>query len=198
MDGMTQNDSADFAHSDEPAVVASEVPAASAAALADAASNDAGGLKLTARIGDRFEQIDVMRIMEAIPHRYPFLMIDRMVDVVLDRSAVGIKNVSVNEPHFQGHFPATPVMPGVLIIEAMAQTAAALVVFTLGTAFEGKLVYFMTIDNAKFRRPVVPGDQLRIHVDKERNRGNVWKFRGVARVDGVAVAEATFSAMIMR
>ncbi len=195
---MTQNDSADFAHSDEPAVVASEVPAASAAALADAASNDAGGLKLTARIGDRFEQIDVMRIMEAIPHRYPFLMIDRMVDVVLDRSAVGIKNVSVNEPHFQGHFPATPVMPGVLIIEAMAQTAAALVVFTLGTAFEGKLVYFMTIDNAKFRRPVVPGDQLRIHVDKERNRGNVWKFRGVARVDGVAVAEATFSAMIMR
>jgi 3-hydroxyacyl-[acyl-carrier-protein] dehydratase len=198
MDGMTQNDSADFAHSDEPAVVASEVPAASAAALADAPSSDPGGLKLTARIGDRFEQIDVMRIMEAIPHRYPFLMIDRMVDVVLDRSAVGIKNVSVNEPHFQGHFPATPVMPGVLIIEAMAQTAAALVVFTLGTAFEGKLVYFMTIDNAKFRRPVVPGDQLRIHVDKERNRGNVWKFRGVARVDGVAVAEATFSAMIMR
>nr|WP_220789964.1 3-hydroxyacyl-ACP dehydratase FabZ [Gluconacetobacter tumulisoli] len=143
------------------------------------------------------EAIDVMRIMEAIPHRYPFLMIDRMVDIVLGTSAVGIKNVTATEPHFQGHFPARPVMPGVLIIEAMAQTAATLVVLTLGKAFEGKLVYFMTVDGAKFRRPVGPGDQLKIHVEKERSRGNVWKFKGVARVDGVSVAEATFSAMIM-
>ncbi|GBQ37779.1 3-hydroxyacyl-ACP dehydratase [Komagataeibacter saccharivorans NRIC 0614] len=143
------------------------------------------------------ESIDIMRIMEAIPHRYPFLLIDRMVDIVMGQSAVGIKNVTVNEPHFQGHFPARPVMPGVLIIEAMAQTAATLVVLTLGAAFEGKLVYFMTIDGAKFRRPVGPGDQLRIHVEKERSRANVWKFKGVARVDGVSVAEATFSAMIM-
>ena len=143
------------------------------------------------------EAVDVMRIMEAIPHRYPFLLIDRMVDVELGVSAVGVKNVSVNEPFFQGHFPARPVMPGVLIVEAMAQTAATLVVLTLGKAFEGKLVYFMTIENAKFRRPVGPGDQLRIHVEKERQRANVWKFKGVARVEDVSVAEATFSAMIM-
>ena len=143
------------------------------------------------------ERIDVEGIMRAIPHRYPFLMIDRMVEVELNHSAVGIKNVTVSEPYFQGHFPAKPVMPGVLIIEAMAQTAAALVVLTLGPEAEGKLVYFMTIDNAKFRRPVGPGDQLRIHVEKERHRGNVWKFRGVARVEGVEVAESSFSAMIM-
>ena len=143
------------------------------------------------------ERIDVDGIMRAIPHRYPFLMIDRLVDITLDRSAVGIKNVTVSEPFFQGHFPLKPVMPGVLIIEAMAQTAAALVVLTLGEHAEGKLVYFMTIEAAKFRRPVGPGDQLRIQVEKERHRGNVWKFRGVARVDGVEVAEASFSAMIM-
>ncbi|GAA09450.1 3-hydroxyacyl-ACP dehydratase [Acetobacter senegalensis] len=135
--------------------------------------------------------------MQAIPHRYPFLLIDRMVEIVLGEEATGIKNVSVNEPFFQGHFPERPVMPGVLIVEAMAQTAATLVVLTLGKAFEGKLVYFMTIEGAKFRRPVEPGDQLRIHVKKERNRSNVWKFRGVAKVDDVIVAEATFSAMIM-
>ncbi|MDG6094371.1 3-hydroxyacyl-ACP dehydratase FabZ [Acetobacter sp. AN02] len=135
--------------------------------------------------------------MEAIPHRYPFLLIDRMEDVVLGESAVGIKNVTMNEPFFQGHFPSRPVMPGVLQIEAMAQTAAVLVVRTLGKDFEGKLVYFMTIENAKFRRPVGPGDQLRIIVTKERRRANVWKFHGVAQVDGVSVAEASFSAMIM-
>jgi len=145
----------------------------------------------------QIESIDIMRIMEAIPHRYPFLMIDKMVEIHLGESAVGIKNVSVNEPFFQGHFPSKPVMPGVLIVEAMAQTAATLVVLTLGAAFEGKLVYFMTIEGAKFRRPVGPGDQLRIHVEKERARANVWRFKGVARVDGVSVAEATFSAMIM-
>lgn len=141
--------------------------------------------------------MDIARIMQAIPHRYPMLMIDRVVDMVLDQSATGIKNVSVNEGFFQGHFPGHPVMPGVLIIESMAQTAAVLVVETLGPNAAGKLVYFMTIENAKFRRPVVPGDQLRIAVTKERRRGTVWKFSGVARVDGVSVAEATFAAMIM-
>jgi 3-hydroxyacyl-[acyl-carrier-protein] dehydratase len=141
--------------------------------------------------------LDVERIMRLIPHRYPFLLIDKIVDVVPFESATGIKNVSINEPHFQGHFPQRPVMPGVLIIEAMAQTAGALVVHSLGAGAEGKLVYFMTIENARFRRPVVPGDQLRIHVVKERNRGNVWKFAGQAKVGETLVAEATYSAMIM-
>jgi len=141
--------------------------------------------------------VDIARIMHAIPHRYPFLLIDRVVDVVHNRSAIGIKNVSVNESFFAGHFPDHPVMPGVLIIESMAQTAAVLVVETMGPNAAGKLVYFMSIEGAKFRRPVVPGDQLRIHVTKERNRGNVWKFNAIARVDGVSVAEATYAAMIM-
>ena len=141
--------------------------------------------------------LDVKRIMEAIPHRYPMLMIDKVEDVLLGESAVGVKNVTANEQFFPGHFPGHPVMPGVLIIEAMAQTAAVLVVETLGPVAVGKVVYFMTIENAKFRRPVVPGDQLRIQVIKERHRGNVWKFSAVARVDGVSVAEATYSAMIM-
>jgi 3-hydroxyacyl-[acyl-carrier-protein] dehydratase len=146
---------------------------------------------------DSIGTLDIARIMNAIPHRYPFLMIDRMVDVVRGLSAVGVKNVTVNDNFFQGHFPGHPVMPGVLIIEAMAQTSAVLVVESLGPSAAGKLVYFMTIEGAKFRRPVVPGDQLRIHVTRERRRGNVWKFRGIARVDGVSVAEATYSAMIM-
>ncbi len=140
---------------------------------------------------------DIARIMQAIPHRYPFLLIDRVVELVANVSAVGVKNVSVNEAFFQGHFPGHPVMPGVLIIESMAQTAAVLVVETLGPDAAGKLVYFMSVEGAKFRRPVVPGDQVRVHVQKQRNRGNVWKFHAVARVDGVAVAEATYSAMIM-
>jgi 3-hydroxyacyl-[acyl-carrier-protein] dehydratase len=147
--------------------------------------------------GSEVGVVDIARIMHAIPHRYPFLLIDRVVDLVRDRSAVGIKNVSVNESFFQGHFPGHPVMPGVLIIESMAQTAAVLVVETLGPDAAGKVVYFMSIEGAKFRRPVVPGDQLRIHVNKDRNRGNVWKFNAVARVDGVSVAEATYAAMIM-
>lgn len=141
--------------------------------------------------------IDIKGIMQAIPHRYPFLLIDRVVNVKLGEFATGIKNVTCNDQFFMGHFPGHPVMPGVLIVEAMAQTAAVLVVKTLGKEFEGKLVYFMTVDNAKFRKPVAPGDQLHICVEKERNRANVWKFRGVAKVDGVSVAEAIFSAMIV-
>jgi 3-hydroxyacyl-[acyl-carrier-protein] dehydratase len=141
-------------------------------------------------------EIDIQRVMAMIPHRYPFLMIDRVVDVVSNRHATGIKNVSINEHYFQGHFPSQPVMPGVLIIEAMAQTAAVLVVQTLGPEWENKLVYFMSVDNARFRRPVVPGDCLRVHVAKQRNRGPVWKFEGRATVTGALAAEAVFSAMI--
>jgi 3-hydroxyacyl-[acyl-carrier-protein] dehydratase len=147
--------------------------------------------------GNTIELIDIHRIMRDIPHRFPFLMLDRVVDVVPNVSAIGVKNVSANEHFFEGHFPNHPVMPGVLIIESMAQTAAVLVVETLGPESAGKLVYFMSIEGAKFRRPVVPGDQLRIHIVKERSRANVWKFQGIARVDGVTVAEATYSAMIM-
>lgn len=146
---------------------------------------------------DAVSSLDIAAIMRAIPHRYPFLLLDRVVDLVRNKSATGVKNVTVNENFFQGHFPGHPVMPGVLIIESMAQTAAVLVVETLGPDAQGKLVYFMSIEGAKFRRPVVPGDQLRIHIVKQRNRGNVWKFHAVAKVDGVTVAEATYAAMIM-
>jgi len=140
--------------------------------------------------------IDAKGVMRMIPHRYPFLMIDRVENAIADKGAVGIKNVSMNEAIFQGHFPSDPVFPGVLIIEAMAQTAAVLVVYTLGAAFEGKLVYFMSVDSARFRRPVMPGDQLRLEVTKDRNRGPVWKFNGVAKVGDLIVAEADFAAMI--
>ncbi len=142
-------------------------------------------------------QIDVQRIMAMIPHRHPFLMIDRVVDAVANVRATGIKNLSINESFFQGHFPSRPVMPGVLIIEAMAQTAAVLVVHTLGPESEGKLVYFMSIENARFRRPVFPGDQLAVQVLKQRNRGNVWKFEGRAKVGDNLMAEAVFAAMIL-
>src|SRR5438270_10397088 len=142
-------------------------------------------------------QVDVLRIMEMIPHRRPFLMIDKVVDMVANERATGIKNVSINEGYFQGHFPARPVMPGVLIIEAMAQTAAVLVVHTLGPEAEGKLVYFMSVDNARFRRPVFPPTKLEIHVTKQRNRGNVWKFEGRAKVGEDVMAEAVFAAMIL-
>ena len=146
---------------------------------------------------DQITQVDVQRIMEMIPHRHPFLMIDKVVDMVANERATGIKNVSINESFFQGHFPARPVMPGVLIIEAMAQTAAVLVVHTLGPESEGKLVYFMSVDNARFRRPVFPGDRLDVHVTKQRHRGNVWKFEGRAKVGDNLMAEAVFAAMIL-
>ena len=141
--------------------------------------------------------IDIDRIREMIPHRYPFLLVDKLIDVVHSERAIGIKNVTINEPFFQGHFPQRPVMPGVLIIETMAQTSAVLVVHSLGASAEGKLVYFMGIDNARFRKPVGPGDRLHVHVFKERSRGNVWRFRAEAKVDGTLVAEATYSAMIL-
>ena len=141
--------------------------------------------------------IDILRIMEMIPHRYPMLMIDRITDAIANVSAVGIKNVSINEHFFQGHFPQRPVMPGVLIVEAMAQTAGVLVVHTLGAESEGELVYFMSIDDARFRRPVTPGDTVYIHVSKIQHRRNVWKFKGEAKVNGALCAEATFAAMIL-
>ncbi len=145
---------------------------------------------------DNADIAEIGEVMATIPHRYPFLMIDRVIEIRLGESAVGIKNVSINERHFQGHFPSKAVMPGVLLVEAMAQTAAVLVVKTMGEHVRGKLVYFMTIDNARFRRPVVPGDQVRVEVAVRRHRGAVWRFRGEAKVDGILVAEAEYSAMI--
>ncbi|MDH3662735.1 MAG: 3-hydroxyacyl-ACP dehydratase FabZ [Alphaproteobacteria bacterium] len=147
--------------------------------------------------GTTIDALDIDDIQRMIPHRYPFLMIDRVTDIIAETSAVGIKNVTANEPHFEGHFPAKPVMPGVLIIEAMAQTAAVLVVATLGQEAAGQLVYFMTIDQARFRKPVVPGDQLQLSVTKEQRRLGMWKFKGRATVDGQLVAEATIGAKIM-
>jgi len=141
--------------------------------------------------------LDIKRILEVLPHRYPFLMVDRMEDVVRGESAVGIKNVSINEPYFQGHFPGAPVMPGVLTIEAMAQTAGILVIETLGPEMEGKLVFFMSVEGARFRKPVRPGDRMLIHVRKRHARHLVWKFDGACKVDGEVVAEATFTAMIV-
>ncbi|MAI11906.1 MAG: 3-hydroxyacyl-[acyl-carrier-protein] dehydratase FabZ [Rhodospirillaceae bacterium TMED167] len=145
---------------------------------------------------DNTNIIDIEGIMKMIPHRYPFLLIDRIQDVVPETSATGIKNVTINEPFFAGHFPEKPIMPGVLIIESMAQTAAALVVSGLGPETEGKLVYFMSVESARFRKPVVPGDQLEIKVIKRQTRGKVWKFDGQAFVQNTLVAESGFTAMI--
>jgi 3-hydroxyacyl-[acyl-carrier-protein] dehydratase len=141
--------------------------------------------------------IDTEEIMRLIPHRYPMLMIDRVEDLQLNHRAVGVKNLSINESFFQGHFPGHPIFPGVLIIEAMAQTSAVLVVKTLGKECEGKLVYFMSVEEARFRKPVVPGDVLHLKVTKERSRGSVWKFSGQAWVGQALAAEAVFTAMIM-
>ena len=142
-------------------------------------------------------EMDINRIMELIPHRYPFLLIDRIIDAVPGERGIGIKNVTINEPFFQGHFPGHPIMPGVLIVEAMAQTAGALVMAGLDNA-DNALVYFMTVENARFHKPVVPGDCVHIHVEMVQNRGDVWKFKGRAIVDGVLKAEAVYSAMIAR
>lgn len=140
------------------------------------------------------QTLNIERILELLPHRYPFLLVDKIINVQADESAVGIKNVTVNEPFFPGHFPGNPVMPGVLIVEAMAQTAGAICVNALGT--QNNLVYFMSIDNAKFRRPVVPGDTLHLHVTKLKQRRNIWKFECQARVEDQLVSEATITAMM--
>lgn len=141
--------------------------------------------------------IGIEEIIQMIPHRYPMLLIDRIVDFKADESLTALKNVTFNEPHFNGHFPGKPIMPGVLIIEAIAQASAVFTVKTLGEEAKGKLVYFMSIEGAKFRKPVVPGDGLYLTVTKLQNRKSVWKFAGVATVDGKKVAEATVTAMLM-
>ncbi len=140
--------------------------------------------------------LGVEDIKRLIPHRYPFLMVDRLTDIVPGERAIGIKNVTINEPFFQGHFPSQPIMPGVLIVEALAQTAGALVAHSLGARDKGKAVYFMSIEDARFRKPVVPGDTVRLYVEKRHVRGNVWKFAGTAKVGEAIVAESTFTAMI--
>ncbi|GLS21166.1 3-hydroxyacyl-[acyl-carrier-protein] dehydratase FabZ [Labrys miyagiensis] len=143
------------------------------------------------------ESVDIGKLLTLLPHRYPFLLVDRIIEIDHDNSAIGIKNVTVNEPHFTGHFPGQPVMPGVLVIEAMAQTAGAICVLnTMGNS-RPKVVYFMTIDECRFRKPVTPGDQVRLHMTKIKNRRNMWWYKGEAKVDGVIVAEATVSAMVV-
>ena len=146
---------------------------------------------------DTIETIDILGIQKLIPHRYPMLLIDRLINVVPGVSATGIKNVTMNEPQFQGHFPGRPIMPGVMIVEAMAQTAGVVVIKSFPDDSPAKHVLFMSIDNARFRRPVVPGDTMHLHVVVKRSRGAVWKSSGVVEVDGKKVAEADFSAMIV-
>ncbi|MBO6716609.1 MAG: 3-hydroxyacyl-ACP dehydratase FabZ [Rhizobiaceae bacterium] len=140
--------------------------------------------------------LDLQKLLTLLPHRYPFLLVDRIVEVDGDDSAIGIKNVTFNEPHFTGHFPEMPVMPGVLIIEAMAQTAGAICINNMDEISATPIVYFMTIDGAKFRKPVVPGDRLEIHVRKLKQRGGIFRFACEAKVEGNKVAEAEVSAMV--
>ncbi|MBA3041764.1 MAG: 3-hydroxyacyl-ACP dehydratase FabZ [Alphaproteobacteria bacterium] len=151
---------------------------------------------MTDQVKTELGAADILEIMKLLPHRYPFLLVDRIVEIDGDNSAIGIKNVTANEPHFTGHFPESPIMPGVLLIEGMAQTAGAICTRKQGGG--GNLVYFMTIDNARFRKPVVPGDRVEFHVFKQKQRGNIWKFHCDAKVDGALVAEADIGAMIMR
>lgn len=141
-------------------------------------------------------EADIHLIQRIIPHRYPFLLIDKVRDIVVNEGAVGIKNVTFNEPHFQGHFPDSPIMPGVTIVEAMAQTAAIVVGLSMGTVDKELLVYFMAIDKCKFRRKVVPGDVLELHVTVKRGGGKVWRFHGKAMVGDEMAAEAEFTAMM--
>lgn len=142
--------------------------------------------------------INIEKIIKSLPHRYPFLLVDKVVELEVGKKIVAIKNVTFNEPHFMGHFPDHPIMPGVLIIEAMAQAGALMVTAAPDFDAEGKLVYFMSIDGAKFRKPVVPGDVLELHVEIVQTRGNVSKLSAVAMVDGQKVSEAQLSAMIIQ
>jgi len=146
--------------------------------------------------GAALESADILQIMRCLPHRYPFLLVDRIVDIRGDESGVGVKNITINEPQFMGHFPERPVMPGVLLIEAMAQTAGVMVMRAQGEIEKPKLVYFMTIDSAKFRKPVTPGDRVEFHMTKTAQKRNIWWYQGRALVDGALVAEATISAMM--
>ena len=141
---------------------------------------------------------DIQLIQRILPHRYPFLLVDRVEEIDGTASALGLKNVSMNEPHFQGHFPGTPIMPGITIVEAMAQTSAVMVGVALDLADKDMLIYFMSIDNCKFRRKVVPGDRLQMRLTTLRGKAGarVWKFRGIAEVDGELACEAEFSAMM--
>jgi 3-hydroxyacyl-[acyl-carrier-protein] dehydratase len=139
---------------------------------------------------------DIQKLLSALPHRYPFLMVDKIIEIRGDESAIGIKNVTANEPQFLGHFPGNPVFPGVLLIEGMAQTAGAICVMALPSAGRPQLVYFLTIDKAKFRKPVVPGDTIEYHMKKLSRRKSMWWFRGEAKVAGQLVAEAEVGAMI--
>ncbi len=143
------------------------------------------------------EAVDIQRLMQLLPHRYPFLLVDRIVQARGDEFGIGIKNVTINEPQFTGHFPDRPVFPGVLLIEGMAQTAGALCVMAKLGGSKPPLVYFMTIDKAKFRKPVVPGDRVEFHMTRVNQRRNIWWYQGKAMVDGALVAEAEISAMII-
>jgi len=141
--------------------------------------------------------INIEKILKSLPHRYPLLLVDKVIEFEESKKIVAIKNVTFNEPHFLGHFPNHPIMPGVLIIEALAQAGALMVTCAQDFKAEDKLVYFMSIDGAKFRKPVIPGDVLELHVEAIQNRGNVWKLSAQAKVDGVKVSEAQLSAMIV-
>ncbi len=146
----------------------------------------------------RLDSADIVKIMTYLPHRYPFLLVDRIIEIDGDNSCIGIKNVTFNEPQFQGHFPTRPLFPGVLIIEGMAQTAGAMCVASkLAQKARPKEVYFMTIDKAKFRKPVQPGDIVEYHMKKLNNRRTMWWYRGEAKVNGIVVAEAEVSAMLV-
>jgi 3-hydroxyacyl-[acyl-carrier-protein] dehydratase len=146
--------------------------------------------------GETLNAVGIREILAALPHRYPFLMVDRVIDIQGDERGIGIKNVTINEPHFMGHFPNNPVMPGVLMLEGMAQTAGVLCIRAAVAKPRPKLVYFLTIDGARFRKPAVPGDTIEYHVNQVRRRRNMWWYRGVAKVANELVAEATLGAMI--
>lgn len=146
--------------------------------------------------GETLEAIGIREILAALPHRYPFLLVDRVIDIRGDEHGIGIKNVTINEPHFIGHFPNNPIMPGVLVLEGMAQTAGTLCIRAQPGQQKPALVYFLTIDKVKFRKPVIPGDRLEYHMTRIKRRRNMWWYRGEAKVDGELVAEAELGAMV--